>query len=82
MGLIGEQHLLDLCYQEDSTADVDVNIVMNADGDLIEIQGTAEGTPFSKDSLNRMLFLADKGIVELLKIQEQVYSEKKLGYVR
>ena len=75
VGLVNGYPLLDLCYEEDSKADVDFNIVMNADGDFIEIQGTAEGKTFTKDSLDCLLSLADRGITELLKTQKQVYQE-------
>ncbi|MGY5854412.1 MAG: ribonuclease PH [Candidatus Thorarchaeota archaeon] len=70
IGLINEECLLDLCYIEDSTADVDMNIVMR-DDKFIEVQGTAEGLAFGRDSLNTMLDLAAKGIAELVIIQKQ-----------
>jgi ribonuclease PH len=66
VGMIAGTPLLDLCYREDSAADVDVNIVMNAAGELIEVQGTAEGATFTRKALNEMLDLAEKGIQELL----------------
>lgn len=72
VGMVEEQLLLDLCYAEDSTADVDVNIVMNAAGKFIEVQGTAEGATFSRQTLDSMLDLAHKGIAELLEIQKSV----------
>ena len=62
---------LDLCYQEDSKADVDMNLVMTGSGRLIEIQGTAEHAPFSKAELNRLLALGEKGISELIHIQKR-----------
>ncbi|MGY5876939.1 MAG: ribonuclease PH [Candidatus Thorarchaeota archaeon] len=70
VGLIKNECLLDLCYLEDSAADVDMNIVMR-DDKFIEVQGTAEGLAFGRDSLNTMLDLAAKGIAELVEIQKQ-----------
>ena len=66
VGMIGDQVLLDLNYLEDARADADLNIVMNGEGDFIEVQGTAEGAVFSRESLDQMLDLAEKGIRELL----------------
>ena len=65
VGVVAGEPLLDLPYEEDSTADVDMNVVMTQSGKLIEIQGTAEGQPFSRDELNSLLDLAQKGIKEL-----------------
>ncbi len=64
--------LLDLDYQEDSTCDTDMNVVMTESGDFVEIQGTAEGNPFSHKVLLDMLGLAKKGIAELIAMQKQV----------
>lgn len=69
VGLIGEQILLDLNYLEDASADADLNIVMNSEGDFIEVQGTAEGAVFSRKYLDQMLDLAEQGIRELLNFQ-------------
>ena len=66
VGLIGEEALLDLEYTEDVTADVDANVVMTGSGKIVEVQGTAEGEPFDRDQLDRMLDLAAKGISELV----------------
>ena len=66
VGLIGEDALLDLEYTEDVTADVDANVVMTGSGKIVEVQGTAEGEPFDRDQLDRMLDLAAKGISELV----------------
>ncbi len=66
VGLIGEDALLDLEYTEDVTADVDANVVMTGSGKIVEVQGTAEGDPFDRSQLDRMLDLAAKGIVELV----------------
>lgn len=66
VGLIGEDALLDLEYTEDVTADVDANVVMMGSGKIVEVQGTAEGEPFDRGQLDRMLDLAAKGIAELV----------------
>ncbi len=66
VGLIDSRPVLDLNYEEDSSAEVDMNVVMNGDGKFIEIQGTGEGTTFSKDELDQMLALAKKGVLELI----------------
>ncbi|MCK5394655.1 MAG: ribonuclease PH, partial [Gammaproteobacteria bacterium] len=60
----------DLDYAEDSNAETDMNVVMNSDNGFIEVQGTAEGHPYSKEELNSMLVLAEKGITELFAIQQ------------
>lgn len=70
VGIVNEQLLLDLCYTEDSVAQVDMNVVMTEEGKVIEIQGTAETSPFSRDKLNILLDLAEKGIKELVAIQK------------
>jgi len=62
--------ILDLDYAEDSNAETDMNVVMNNDNGFIEVQGTAEGHPYSKDELNTMLALAEKGINELIALQK------------
>jgi len=69
VGVLGGEPLLDLCYAEDSRADVDLNVVMNADGRYVELQGTAEGQPFDRALLNRLLDLAAGGIGELLRMK-------------
>ena len=70
LGIKDNKILLDLDYNEDSTADTDLNIVMNEDLDLIEIQGTAEDTPFSKTELNDMLEIGSSAITEIIKKQK------------
>jgi ribonuclease PH len=72
VGIVGGVPLLDLAYDEDSKADVDMNVIKTSDGRYIEIQGTAETTPFGKDRLYDMLALADAGIAELVAIQTKV----------
>lgn len=74
VGIIKGTPVLDLDYAEDSTAETDMNIVMNSEDQFIEIQGTAEGHPFSGDKLNNMLALAQKGIQELF-----VHQRNALG---
>ena len=66
VGILGTEALLDLQYTEDVSADVDANIVMTGSGRIVEVQGTAEGNPFDRDQLDRMLDLAEKGIGELV----------------
>jgi ribonuclease PH len=69
VGVVGGDEMLDLCYDEDSRAEVDFNVVMTAEGKFIEVQGTAEGEPFARDAMDRLLNLARDGIGELFKIQ-------------
>ncbi|MEK4565827.1 ribonuclease PH [Alkalihalobacillus sp. FSL R5-0424] len=66
-----KQVLLDLCYAEDSTADVDMNVVMTGSGSLVEVQGTGEEAVFSRSELNAMLDVAEKGIQELVALQKE-----------
>ena len=70
VGIINGEDMLDLKYSEDSTAAVDMNIAMTGTGKFVEVQGTAEGQPFSRDRMNKMLDLAQKGITELFEIQK------------
>jgi len=70
VGMLGAKAVLDLDYAEDSTADTDLNVVMNDGGGFIEIQGTAEGHAFRRDELDAMLGLAEKGVRELIAAQE------------
>jgi ribonuclease PH len=64
--------MLDLCYQEDSEAEVDMNLVMTGKGGIVEVQGTAEGEPFSKAELGKLLALGEKGIKTLIKKQKEM----------
>ncbi|MGB9715850.1 MAG: ribonuclease PH [Thermodesulfovibrionales bacterium] len=68
VGIVNGEPRLDLCYSEDSIASVDMNVVMTGSGRFVEIQGTAEGVPFSKDTLNSLISLAEEGINNLIKI--------------
>jgi ribonuclease PH len=70
VGIVEGQPVLDLDYPEDSACDTDMNIVMTGDGGMVEVQGTAEGTPFSRDELNALLGLGDKGIAEIIAAQK------------
>lgn len=72
VGLLGAAVLLDLCYEEDARADVDANVVMTADGNLVEVQFTAERAAFSRRQMNAMLDSAEAGISELLARQLEV----------
>lgn len=74
VGVVGGVPLLDLDYPEDSGCDSDVNMVMTGSGKIIEIQGTAEGAPFSFDELNTLMQLAAKGIAELSVLQRQALA--------
>ena len=76
-GIVDEQPMLDLCYEEDSSAQVDLNCVMNDDGQLIEIQGTGEGRAFSVDEQRRLVDLCQKGIRELMAKQRAVLEGQK-----
>jgi ribonuclease PH len=69
VGLLDGLPLLDLCYEEDSKAAVDMNVVMTGAGQIVEVQGTGEDKPFSKDDLARLLKLAESGIKKLLAAQ-------------
>jgi len=75
VGIIEGVPMLDLCYEEDSTADVDMNLVMTGGGDLIEIQGTAEHNPFTNDQLSAMLILGQKGVNQLIDLQTQALKQ-------
>jgi ribonuclease PH len=72
VGLVEGVPLLDLCYDEDLRADADVNLVLNGEGRLIEVQGTAEGAPFSRDIFGKMLDLAAIGVEAILAAQREV----------
>lgn len=69
VGIVDGEGRLDLCYDEDAAADVDFNVVMTGSGDFVEVQGTAEGTPFTRSQLDALLELASGGIAELTKLQ-------------
>ncbi|MBF7685776.1 ribonuclease PH [Acinetobacter sp. B10A] len=71
VGIYQDQALLDLCYEEDSNCQTDLNVVMTQSGEFIEIQGTAEDKPFTREQSNQMLELAEQGIQNLIKKQQQ-----------
>ena len=77
IGVIEGKILLDLCYEEDSRADVDMNFVMTGAGKFIEVQGTAEAAPFTRRQMEKMAELAEQGVKELLKTQKKVIAELK-----
>jgi len=72
VGIVDSEPLLDLAYEDDSRAEVDMNIVKTGDGRYIEVQGTAEALPFGRDSLNTLLDLADHGIKQLVEKQKAI----------
>jgi ribonuclease PH len=71
VGISHNNKLLDFCYDEDSNAQVDFNVVMTDKGEFVEIQGTAEGKPYTKEEIDSLLFLAEKGIRELFEYQKE-----------
>jgi ribonuclease PH len=75
VGLVGGQACLDLNYDEDSTAAVDMNVVMTGDGRLVEVQGTAEGDPFSRRQMDQLMDLATIGITRLFQMQRDVLGD-------
>ncbi|SEF84320.1 ribonuclease PH [Caloramator fervidus] len=72
VGIVDNEVLLDLCYEEDFKATVDMNVVMTDKGEFVEIQGTGEKLPFNKEQLEGMLSAAKKGIDEIIKIQKEI----------
>lgn len=78
VGIVKGKAALDLDYEMDLAADVDMNVVMAADGRFIEVQGTAEGEPFNRGALNAMLLLAEMGIQQLFKLQAAALETAKI----
>lgn len=76
VGMINKEAIIDLCYAEDSKADVDMNIVMNSEGEFIEVQGTGEESTFTHSELINLISLATKGCKELYAVQKEVLGEK------
>ena len=74
VGIVEGEARLDLCYEEDAGAEVDFNVVMTGEGALVEVQGTAEGAPFSRGDLDAMLDLATTGIGELTEVQRALLA--------
>src|SRR6266478_5957191 len=78
VGIVDGMSLLDLKYDEDSRADVDMNIVCTGDSRFIEVQGTAEGSPFTRDEMDNLLELGRKGIEQLVRLQRQAIDQAQL----
>ncbi len=74
VGIVGGHPALDLCYEEDSKAEVDMNVVMTGKGEFIEVQGTAERKPFNKADMDKLMELAAKGVSELIEIQKNMFK--------
>ena len=77
IGIVHNYMLLDLCYDEDCNAEVDFNVVMTSQGKFVEVQGTAETKPFSKETIDSLLSLAEKGIKQLFQVQQAVLEAPK-----
>lgn len=75
VGIIQGNPVLDLCYEEDSSAEVDMNVVCTGNGNFVEIQGTAELHPFDSEQMSKMIELAKKGISELVELQKRVLEK-------
>jgi ribonuclease PH len=69
VGIVGGEAVLDLDYAEDSSCDTDMNVVMTGSGHFVEVQGTAEGAPFTRAQMSQLLDLASAGIAELIRLQ-------------
>jgi len=74
VGVVAGTEMLDLCYEEDRNAAVDMNVVMTDKGRFVEIQGTAEGAPFERQTMNRLVDLASAGIQHLLRLQREALA--------
>jgi len=72
VGIIDNTRMLDLAYEEDSRADVDMNVIQTSDARFIEVQGTAEGAPFERKVLDELLGLAEGGIRQLVELQRTI----------
>jgi ribonuclease PH len=77
VGIVHSYMMLDLCYDEDCHAAVDFNVVMTSKGEFVEVQGTAEGKPFSRESIDELLSLAEKGIQRLFEVQQEILKSVK-----
>lgn len=80
VGIVDGEPRIDLCYLEDSIAEVDMNIVMTGSGRFVEIQGTAEGVPFSKTTLDNLVKLAEEGINTLINMQKRSIEGETISY--
>lgn len=74
-GIVGDELLLDLCYEEDSQATVDLNLVMTGEGEVVEVQGTGEKRPFSREELAGLLVAGEEGIRELIDYQKDILGQ-------
>ena len=79
VGIVHGYQLLDLCYDEDCNAEVDFNVVMTSQGKFVEVQGTAEAKPFSKETIDSLLSLAEKGIKQLFEAQQTALEAPRMG---
>jgi len=79
VGIVHDNNLLDMCYDEDCTAAVDFNVVMTGQGEFVEVQGTAEGKTFNKATVDSLLALAETGIQKIFKAQAAVLQEYRLA---
>jgi ribonuclease PH len=82
VGIVDDELMLDLAYEEDSRAQVDMNVVMTGDGRFVEVQATAEGRPYTQDELGDLLDLASGGIQKLFKLQQEIAQVKFSGKSR
>lgn len=78
VGVVNEEKLLDLCYEEDSNAKVDMNIIMTDEGGIVEVQGTGEESPFNRSELNELLDLGEKGIKQMIQAQKDALKMDSL----
>jgi ribonuclease PH len=79
VGIVDGEARLDLCYEEDSAAETDMNVVCTGDGGFVEVQGTAEREPFERKRLDELLDLAVAGCTELTQLQRQALSKQSAG---
>ena len=70
VGIVDDNKIIDLCYEEDSNAKVDMNIVGTEDGEFVEVQGTGEKSPMTREELNKLLDLGEKGLKQMIAIQK------------
>ncbi|MDS0528524.1 ribonuclease PH [Clostridium sp. SHJSY1] len=78
VGIVDNEKLLDLCYEEDSKAKVDMNVIMTDESNFVEIQGTGEESPFSRAELNELLDLGEKGIKQMIQAQKDILKMDSL----
>jgi len=78
VGVVNGEKMVDLCYEEDSKAKVDMNIIMTDAGEFVEIQGTGEESPFSREELNELLALGEKGIKQVIQVQKDTLKMDSL----